>query len=310
MTCPQMLDISPSRKRDALLWSTAAIVMFFAHVASATWIVSQRPVEHFEDSPPPAIMIEMAAMPEAVNTEEQQISEDQVDAPEVAAAEPAQESEPEPEPQPEPEPVEELTQTIPEPEPVEPVEEPQEVAKLVEQAEVPLPVMRPPPEKVEVREEKPKPEPKPKKVEVRKEKPRERKPEVVKKRETPAEQSAPSRAAMVASAQVDKGLRNAAAQSAGSGFSGVSPARWQSKLQSHLERRKKRLARSDGQSGVVTVRFSIDTGGNVLSASVARSSGNPSLDSAVVAMVRAASPVPAPPPNAGRTVTVPIKFDR
>lgn len=301
MTCPEMLDISPSRWRDKILWGSAAVVMLFAHVASATWIATHRADSMIEDGPPPAIMIEMAAAPEAVNTQEQQLSEDLTNAPEVAANEP------------QPEPLPEVTQTIPTPEPLqpEPLPEPvveQEVAKLVEKAEVPLPPAPPVVEKP-----KPKELPKPKKVEIRKEKPKERKPEPVekpKKIETSAEASAPSKAAVVAAAQVDKGLRNAASQTGGSGSSGISPARWQSKLQAHLERRKKRLSRNDGQSGTVTVRFSIDTGGNVLSASVAGSSGNPSLDSAVVAMVRSASPVPAPPPDAGRTVTVPIRFDR
>lgn len=301
MTCPEMLDISPSRWRDKILWGSAAVVMLFAHVASATWIATHQADPMIEDGPPPAIMIEMAAAPEAVNTQEQQLSKDLTNAPEVAANEPQQEPQPE------------VTQTIPTPEPPQPVTLPgpvveQEVAKLVEKADVPLPPAPPVVEKP-----KPKELPKPKKVEIRKEKPKERKPEPVekpKKTETSAEPSAPSKAAMVAAAQVDKGLRNAASQTGGSGSSGISPARWQSKLQAHLERRKKRLSRNDGQSGTVTVRFSIDTGGNVLSASVAGSSGNPSLDSAVVAMVRSASPVPAPPPDAGRTVTVPIRFDR
>lgn len=291
MTCPEMFDISPSRWRDKILWGSAAAIVFFAHVASATWIATHQAEPVIEDGPPPAIMIEMAALPEAINTQEQQLSEDLTNAPDVAASEP----QPEPPPQ-------MVTQTIPTPEPPQPTPLPepvveQEVAKLVEKAEVPLPPSRPVVEKP-----KPKDLPKPKKVELRKEPP--------KKIETKAEPSTPSKAAMVASAQVDKGQRNAASQSGGSGSSGISPARWQSKLQAHLERRKKRLSRNDGQSGTVTVRFSIDTGGNVLSASVAGSSGNPSLDSAVVAMVRSASPVPAPPPDAGRTVTVPIRFDR
>ena len=291
MTCPEMFDISPSRWRDKILWGSAAAIVFFAHVASATWIATHQAEPVIEDGPPPAIMIEMAALPEAINTQEQQLSEDLTNAPDVAASEP----QPEPPPQ-------MVTQTIPTPEPPQPTPLPepaveQEVAKLVEKAEVPLPPSRPVVEKP-----KPKDLPKPKKVELRKEPP--------KKIETKAAPSTPSKAAMVASAQVDKGQRNAASQSGGSGSSGISPARWQSKLQAHLERRKKRLSRNDGQSGTVTVRFSIDTGGNVLSASVAGSSGNPSLDSAVVAMVRSASPVPAPPPDAGRTVTVPIRFDR
>jgi len=67
----------------------------------------------------------------------------------------------------------------------------------------------------------------------------------------------------------------------------------------HLERRKRYLsgARSRGEQGTAYVRFRIDDGGNVLSASLARSSGFPALDNEVVEMVRRASPVPAPPPG-------------
>jgi protein TonB len=56
------------------------------------------------------------------------------------------------------------------------------------------------------------------------------------------------------------------------------------------------------------VRFTIDERGNVLSASLARSSGFAELDQEVVALVRRASPVPAPPPGANRSITAPVRF--
>ena len=52
----------------------------------------------------------------------------------------------------------------------------------------------------------------------------------------------------------------------------------------------------------------IDNNGNVLSSSLTRSSGSASLDQEAVAAVRRSSPVPAPPADAGKTITVPFSF--
>lgn len=49
------------------------------------------------------------------------------------------------------------------------------------------------------------------------------------------------------------------------------------------------------QEGVATLGFVIDRGGNVLDAWIDKSSGNPLLDQATLAMIHAASPVPKPP---------------
>ena len=296
--CPYYAEPRTSRFRDVLLWSTAALVMFSAHVTSAAWLLNQTPPPVADDGPPPAIMIELAAEPEAVNTESEQISEDVEDAPEVASVTPTPVQEiVDPEPRPEPE----TTQTIPAPEPLpEPVEEidpiEQQMAALMENVEVPLPVFRPPPPRPEVKKVE-----EPKKV-VKKEKPKE------KPKATPVQTS---RAALAAAAEVAQGNRNAAAQSsAGSSASSVSPARWQSKVQAHLARRKKQLSKSrdKGERGTVYVRFNIDTSGNVLSVALSRSSGHSALDQDVLALVRNASPVPAPPPNVDRTLVVPFEF--
>lgn len=291
-----------TRLRDTILWGSAALIVLFAHVSSAAWLLNQMPDEVASDGPPPAIMIELAAEPEAINTETTEVSTEIENAQEVAELTPPEPpveevvSEPLP---PEPEPVQEITQTVPEPAPLpEPVvEEPQPVEKLVEKAEIPLP---PPPVMPEVKKQHEKP--KPKKVVVKQEKPK----DVVKPQ--PVQ---PSKASVAAAAEVAKSERNAAVKSsAGSATSSVSPARWQSKVQAHLARRKGQLAKSrdKGTQGTVLVRFNIDTGGNVLSVSLSRSSGYPSLDQDVLAMVRAASPVPAPPPDVNRTLTVPFEF--
>ncbi|MFH0299982.1 energy transducer TonB [Bradyrhizobium sp. 31Argb] len=78
----------------------------------------------------------------------------------------------------------------------------------------------------------------------------------------------------------------------------------------HLERRKRYppSTQSRGERGVAYVRFTIDDRGNVLSASLARSSGFAELDQEVLALVRRASPVPAPPAGANRAITAPVRF--
>lgn len=297
------------RWRVALVWGLAAVVSVTTHGAGLAWLLRTPPVPIADNTPPPSIMIEMAAEPEAVNTEEDTISEDVQESAEVKseAEEPA-----EPLPEPVPEPPQEMAETPPPveepppdiPPPPEPLPEEPEVVEetpppVQEEVEVPLPAPKPVPV-----EEPPPPEPpKPRPQEVAKPKP---------PREKPAPRPAPAaKAANAAAAQVAPSQRNAASQTvAGSGFGSVSPARWQSKLMAHLERRKRYPsgARSRGEQGTVQVRFSIDTGGNVLSVSLARSSGFAELDQAVLDLVRRASPVPAPPVGVNRTIVAPVRF--
>jgi protein TonB len=67
-------------------------------------------------------------------------------------------------------------------------------------------------------------------------------------------------------------------------------------------------ARSRGDQGTATVSFSLDGGGRVTSSRLTRGSGVTSIDSEVQAMVRRASPFPAPPAGAVRSFTVPVSF--
>jgi protein TonB len=67
-------------------------------------------------------------------------------------------------------------------------------------------------------------------------------------------------------------------------------------------------ARSRGEQGTATVSFSLDGGGRVTSARLARGSGVASIDSEVQAMVRRASPFPAPPSGRSVSFTVPVSF--
>lgn len=294
---------------EGLLWTLAGVLIFAAH-AGAVAVLLREPETIIADSgPPPAIMIELAPEPEAMITEETEISNEQVDSEEVKTAtsmplpepvpEPIEQPLPEPLP-PEPEP--EVAEVLPEPPPIiepEPLPEPvpeidpveQMVMAALENVEVPVPMMRPPVPKPEVAKKK---ELAPKKV--------------VRKQQV---QPPASQAARTAKAEVAQANRNAAAATSSGAGRSVSPAKWQSRLMSHLERRKRypSEARSNREEGTVYVRFRIDDSGNVLSVSLSRSSGYPTLDNAVLTMVRAASPVPAPPVGVNKTITAPVRFN-
>lgn len=292
---------------ELTLWGVAGLASLAVHIGGAAWVMREMPVEMADSAPPPAIMVELAAEPEAINTDANEISEQAENSQEIKSdtVEPVEQPEeiveqPTPEEiQPE-QPVKEVAEAepelvdIPEPEPepeIDPVEE--QVMTELENVEVPIPVFRPTPE-----EKKPVEKPKPKKQEVAK--------RPVRKKPAPS-----SKASTEAAAQVKQSNRNAANQrTAGMGFGSVSPAKWQSRLMAHLERRKRYPsgARSRGEQGTAYVRFRIDDAGNVLSASLARSSGFPELDNEVAEMVRRASPVPAPPPGVNKTITAPVRF--
>lgn len=88
---------------------------------------------------------------------------------------------------------------------------------------------------------------------------------------------------------------------------------WQSKLQAHLERRKRypRSARMRHQQGVPWVRFSIDRDGRVLDVQLYRGSGYPTLDREALALVKRAEPLPPPPADVSDEqlqLALPIQF--
>ncbi|MXQ11263.1 energy transducer TonB family protein [Microvirga makkahensis] len=70
-------------------------------------------------------------------------------------------------------------------------------------------------------------------------------------------------------------------------------------------------ARSQGISGVATVRFSMDRSGRIIGATIARSAGHPMLDNAALAAARPGSSLPAAPaalPQQQFTFSVPLRF--
>ena len=67
-------------------------------------------------------------------------------------------------------------------------------------------------------------------------------------------------------------------------------------------------ARSRGEQGTASVTFGIGGSGGVTSVRLARSSGIGSIDQEVQAMVRRASPFPAPPGGRAQSFTIPVSF--
>lgn len=266
--------------RAALLWGGAALVAILGH-GGAVWYALQQPeLESAPASPPPAVMIEMAPEVVAPVNDTTEHSRDLLDVEEVEA--------PETLTQPEmPTMVED--QLTPETDftPMEPLPEMEQVAlppTVIPEAVVPPPPRRP-----------------------------ERPPPVEAERtaET-ARPPAPQQEQRAARSETAAPAPTAAAPRSGAGTTGsVSPARWQSRLMAHLERRKRypSSSRSRREEGIAYVQFVIDEAGNVLSAQLVRSSGYSALDAAGLSLVQRASPVPAPPPGVSRSITAPINFN-
>lgn len=166
---------------------------------------------------------------------------------------------------------------------------PEEVVPVPEVAEAPKPEIVVP-KKVE----KPKPKPQP--------------PKPVKKPEPPKEEPADEKPvdAPPTTAKVDK----AAAPTPPAPPAPPSNAlpNWQSDLLRHLSKYKKypEDARRRGMQGVARLRFVVDAQGNVLSYSIASSSGSPALDRATTEMIRRAQPLPKPPAETLNNGTIEI----
>lgn len=287
-----MIAPAPQRRwLAALRWGAAAAAVAAAHGGLAWAALNWRPSEAAAGAPEPAIMIELAALsvaPEAP-PENLPVAPERVE-PEQPPPEPVKETPPpEPEPEPSPEPV--------------PAEQPEiKLPELPQPPALDAVLLQPPPEpKPKPVEKKP---PKPRLVE-KKDKPRprivERKPERPKAQEAAAPKPAEARAS--APAAVAQGT---AAQPS------VAAASWRGMLIAHLNRYKR--FPGGASPGTVQVAFAIDRSGHVLSARVVGSSGDSALDNEAAAMIRRASPVPAPPAGVGGggsvSLSVPVRFSR
>jgi protein TonB len=100
-----------------------------------------------------------------------------------------------------------------------------------------------------------------------------------------------------------------ASNSIGRGRSDAS-SNYRGLVAAHLARYKQfpSDARSRGDQGTATVTFGLDGGGRVTSVRLARGSGVSSIDQETQAMVRRASPFPAPPDGRAQSFTVPVQF--
>lgn len=113
-----------------------------------------------------------------------------------------------------------------------------------------------------------------------------------------------------------QGAQASASSVASSAASGVGRGRsdrdtnYRGLVAAHLARYKQfpADARARGAQGATTVSFSLDGGGRVTSVSLGRASGVASLDQETTAMVRRASPFPAPPDGRPKSFTVPVSF--
>jgi protein TonB len=127
-------------------------------------------------------------------------------------------------------------------------------------------------------------------------------------------QAAPSAAATPnrAAGARNTGQAGAGGQSQAGGAAAVSS--YQALVLAHLQRHRvyPPAARERGITGVATVRFALASNGAVISAGLARSSGESILDGAAVDLVRRASPFPPFPAGLSRArldFAAPIRFD-
>ncbi len=217
-----------------------------------------------------------------------------------------------------------------EPETVEPLppeeataEQPEEIAELpepqvteqvppveAEMATEPEPVVAlPPPETVVAKplEERPPPKPEPKPEKKQPPKPVERKPPP---RRTVAQPPQPP-------SEARQGQASASRENMGGSAASADPdamRRYRATLYAAVKNRLRYppSAERQGISGTAEVRFTLDRSGQVISASLVRSSGNALLDQAALATVRPGSSLPAAPDSVAQsqfTVSAPLRFD-
>lgn len=278
------------RAEGIALWALSTLLVFGAHIGAVLWLLRTPPIVA-ADAPPPTIRIDVASVPEAVLTDRQEISDEEVDAVDSTQSQASPEvNEVEPK---------DFAQIAEEVELIQETNAAEMISEIVEEdlspveSEVALAVseadeISPEPEKKTAEEKKP-----------------EREKRRMQQASRPQQNSAASREKRRMRAQVRRSNRNTAPRSS-SGSSSASSASWRSRVLAHLNRYKRKPG--SGQRGTVSVRFGIDGRGNVRSVSVTRSSGSPTLDRAALSTVRRASPVPAPPAGARKTQTVAIRF--
>jgi periplasmic protein TonB len=278
--------IGPDRSAPAR-WCSAFVLVLGIHAAGLAVLLATRVITVEPSESLPAVMVDLAPPPsapsvaEAVSPPSEAVPEMTLPDPVIDAAldTPVPVTTP-----PELQAVEMAEPPPPEPTPTPPEEAIKPTPKEQVAAAVALP---PPPPKAA-----PKPKPKEKVVDRRPPKPVQ-----AKRGERQDERRPPSEAA---------GAPTQSSASASSGSSAASRSSWQSAIVAALNRAK----RPQSETGLASVRFSVDRSGRVLSASLAGSTGAAVLDGEAVSLVRRASLPSAPADVNGSTFTftVPIRF--
>ncbi len=87
--------------------------------------------------------------------------------------------------------------------------------------------------------------------------------------------------------------------------------KWERELVAHFDRHKRYPADRAQKSAEILVSFVLDRLGHVLSATIAKGSGDSAFDEAALAMIHRSDPVPQPPPavaDEGLSFTLPVIF--
>ena len=167
---------------------------------------------------------------------------------------------------------------------------PQASKQTVEEVEKDLPLVEPSPvpePEVALPVPRPKEDPKPKDEEAK---------EAVPEKQTPEQASAAP--LTTAPPRVDAQPAPSSSPSPGRSASLAHVQEsWQKALINHLNRYKRYpdAARSHRAQGVVVVAFKLDRSGQLLASHVTKGSGSPALDEEALAVLKRASPLPAPP---------------
>ncbi|GLS39896.1 protein TonB [Mesorhizobium tianshanense] len=302
-----MVDQPRFGMREIAWWVAAAALVLVAHAAIAYAMQSWRPAEP-DGGPPQAQVIELspmavtpampAPMPDEVVAPDQP---DPVEEPETAETEPPPEppverAEPVAEPETAPaDTIEPTPPTVAERVDQPPLEEvvPDVAEAVTPEVVIPLPQPRPVDTPVETKTRKQA------KAKVKEPVGAKAKEPVEKaKKRSKREKAAPPRTTTAARAAAPKSAKAVASRS------GVSSSKWNSRLHAWIRRhtRYPRAARARRAEGSPQVTFTVDGSGRVLSARLARSSGDQDLDRAALDALQGAS-VPEPPSELGSRIT-------
>jgi TonB family protein len=88
-------------------------------------------------------------------------------------------------------------------------------------------------------------------------------------------------------------------------------AKWHKALLARLARYNRYPAQANSAEGVVSLAFTVDRKGNVVSSRIEKTSGSAVLDAEALALLARAAPLPAPPPEVADTdltFLLPVRF--